>query len=144
MAHEIILVSELSLAGIRDTLRIKNAIASLGGAAGLTMVTSRVSATHSGQVDQTSFEKGAQIKVNYTIPEDPKSVATSANTGKALGAVAPDAPITKALLNLAAKLSGKDAGSAGKGGWWNWIWGSPSPAKTKDGKSDTSAAKEKS
>ena len=97
MAHEIVLVSELSLAGIRDTLRIKNAISALGSTAGLTLVASRVNTAHPSQVDQAAFEKGAQIKIDFTIPEDTKSVTVAANTGKALGAVAADAPVTKAL-----------------------------------------------
>src|SRR6202042_2740786 len=67
-AHEIVLIAELSLAGIRDTLRIKNAISALGNTAGLTLVISRASATHPSQVDAASFEKGAQTKIDISIP----------------------------------------------------------------------------
>jgi pilus assembly protein CpaE len=147
MAHEIVLVSELSLAGIRDTLRVKNALSSLGGSAILTVVTSRVGATHPGQIDQAVFEKGAQVKVNFSIPEDAKSVTLAANTGKALGAVAPDAHITKALLGLANKVGGKTAGTAAtKGGLWRRFWGPSAKIRGNAGapKSDTRAAKEKS
>ncbi|HEU0117747.1 MAG TPA: AAA family ATPase [Alphaproteobacteria bacterium] len=105
-ANEIVLVTELSLAGIRDTLRIKTALGTLGCTATLTVVASRTGATKAGQVDATAFEKGAQIKIDLTIPEDQKTVATAANSGKALGAVAKQAPVTKALLTLAEKLGG--------------------------------------
>jgi len=111
-AHDIVLVSELSLAGIRDTLRIKNALTSLGSTARLTVVSSRVSQLQPGQVDQAAFEKGTQIKIDFTIPEDTKSVTVAANTGKALGAVLPDAPVTKALLPLVTRLSGKNLNAA--------------------------------
>ena len=116
-AHEIVLIAELSLAGIRDTLRIKNAISALGSTAGLTLVTARINASHPSQVDAASFEKGAQMKIDLSVPEDIKSVTLAANSGKALGAVASDTPITKSLTMLAAKLSGKDldAGKAKKG-----------------------------
>jgi pilus assembly protein CpaE len=115
-AHEIVLIAELSLAGIRDTLRIKNAISTLGNTAGLTLVASRVNPSHPSQVDAASFEKGAQMKIDLSVPEDIKSVTLAANSGKALGAVAGDVPITKSLTMLAAKLSGKDldAGKAKK------------------------------
>lgn len=105
-AHEIILVTELSLAGIRDTLRIKTALNSLSCTATLTVVASRTGPTRAGQVDPAAFEKGAQIKIDLTIPEDHKSVTLAANSGKALGSVARGAAITKALLTLAQKLSG--------------------------------------
>ncbi len=105
-AHDIVLVTELSLAGIRDSLRIKTALNTLGCAATLTVVASRTGPTRAGQVDMASFEKGAQIKINAVIPEDHKSVTTASNSGKALGEVARNAPVTKALLTLAQKLSG--------------------------------------
>lgn len=104
-ANEIILVTELSLAGIRDTLRIKTALATLSCAANLTFVASRTGPSRGGQVDVSAFEKGAQIKIDLTIPEDYKSVTLAANGGKALGSVARGAPVTKALLQLAQKLS---------------------------------------
>ena len=105
-AHEIVLVTELSLAGIRDTLRIKTALNNLSCTAVLTVVASRMGPTRTGHVDAASFEKGAQIKIDLVVPEDQKSVTIAANSGKALGAVAKGASVTKALLTLAEKLSG--------------------------------------
>jgi pilus assembly protein CpaE len=105
-AHEIVLVTELSLAGIRDTLRIRTAIVTLGCTANVSIVASRVSPSRTGQVDVTAFEKGAQIKIDAMLPEDQKIVAHAANSGKSLGEVAPQSPLTKALLALATKISG--------------------------------------
>lgn len=105
-AHEIVLVTELSLAGIRDTLRIKTALTSLSCTATLTVVASRTGPARGGQVEPNAFEKGAQIKIDLTIPEDLKSVTLAANGGKALGSVARNAPVTKAMMVLAQKLSG--------------------------------------
>jgi pilus assembly protein CpaE len=146
-AHEIVLVTELSLAGIRDTLRIKNALDAIGSTAHISLAVARTSTAHPGQVDQAAFEKGAQIKVDFTIPEDSKTVAQAANTGKALGAVAPEAAATKALLALATKLSGKTIeATESKKSLWGSILGSPSPAKPKKDKAakpDDGAAQEK-
>ena len=84
-ANHILIVTELSLAGIRDTLRVKTAVNNLGCSGTLTVVAARVNNAHSGQVDPVAFEKGAQIKINMTIPEDHKSITQAANSGKALG-----------------------------------------------------------
>jgi len=107
IAQHVVLVTELSLAGIRDTLRIKTALVALGCTGSITVVASRTGASQKGQVDAGAFEKGAQIKIDLTLPEDQKSVTAAANGGKALGEVAPHAPVTKALLVLAGKIAGK-------------------------------------
>jgi pilus assembly protein CpaE len=109
-AHEIVLVTELSLAGIRDTLRIKSSLQSLGSSANLTVVAARVGPSHEGQVDRAAFEKGAQIKIDIEVPEDHKAITDAANSGKALGSIARDAAVTKAIRALAQKVSGKTAG----------------------------------
>jgi len=116
-AHEIVLIAEMSLAGIRDTLRIKNALQSLGSAAHVTLMASRTNASQSGQVDRDAFEKGAQIKIDFIVPEDAKAVTEAANTGKTLGATAQESPVTKVLLAFASRLSGKTptAGAQKKG-----------------------------
>lgn len=108
-AHEIVLVTELSLAGIRDTLRIKTALNNLGCTAHLNIVASRTGTSHVGQVDAATFEKGTQVKIDLSVPDDPKSMMQAANSGKALGAVAAQAPATKALRSLAQKLGGPAA-----------------------------------
>jgi pilus assembly protein CpaE len=114
-AHEIVLITELSLAGIRDTLRIKTALNALGCTATLTVIAARVGA-HQGQINQAAFEKGAQIKIDLIVPEDNKVIGEASNTGKALGAVARSAPVTKSLFALAQKLSGKTAADKKSGG----------------------------
>lgn len=134
-AQEIILVTELSLAGIRDTLRIKTALANLSCTANITFVASRAGPTRAGQVEPSAFEKGAQIKIDLTIPEDHKSVTLAANGGKALGSIAPAAPVTKAMLALAQKLSGTNKPAATKisAGFLNKLLGEPKKKAPKKG-----------
>jgi pilus assembly protein CpaE len=107
-AHEIVLVTELTLAGIRDTLRFRNAVKSLECGGTITIVGSRTGAARAGQVDAAAFEKGAQIKIDVFVPEDAKSVMLAANGGKTIAALAKQAPMTKAMQSLAVKLSGAD------------------------------------
>jgi pilus assembly protein CpaE len=113
-AHEIIIVTELSLAGIRDTLRIKTALTNLGCSGTITYIASRVSSVREGQIDIVSFEKGAQVKIDLVFPEDMKTVAMAANSGKALGAVARQAATTKVLRTLTHRLTGKTENKAKK------------------------------
>ena len=129
----------MSLAGIRDTLRIKNAITSVGSTARITVASSRTSPLHPGQVDVAAFEKGTQIKIDFAIPEDSKAVAQAANSGKALGAVVAEAPITKALLAIASKLSNKSINVAGGKKGFFGLFG-PSPQKN-SGKPQADAKK---
>ena len=107
-AHEIVLVSDLSLAGIRDTLRFRNSIKNLECTANVTVVGSRTSPSKTGQVDAAAFEKGAQGKIDIFVPEDVKSVTLAANGGKAIADVAKQSVVTKALQALAVKLAGTD------------------------------------
>ncbi len=135
-AHEIVLVTELSLAGIRDTLRIKTALKNLDCTANVTVVVSRAGASRPGQLDQAAFEKGSQTKIDCIVSDDPKTVTGCANTGKALGAVAKAAPITKTMLALARKLSGQteaDAQTSKKtGSLWQKLSGSDKPSNKKN------------
>jgi pilus assembly protein CpaE len=131
-AHEIVLVTEMSLAGIRDTLRIKNALAALGATANLMLVATRVNSGRSGQIDAASFEKGAQMKIGHIVPEDFKAVAEASNVGKALSATAPHAAITKSLFDLTHKLSGTtlEPQKDQKTGLWDKLLGG-APTATK-------------
>jgi pilus assembly protein CpaE len=122
-ANDIVLVTELSLAGIRDTLRFRNALKSLECGGVVTLVGARMGAARAGQVDTAAFEKGAQVKIDILMPEDPKTVAEAANSGKAIGEIAKQAPVTKALHTLAVKLGGNDAKPSKKGGWMEKLTG---------------------
>jgi len=122
--NEITLVSDLTLAGIRDTLRIKSALSSLGCTARITVLASRANASGKGHIDASVFEKGIQGKIDATIPEDSDAMATASNSGKALGASSPKASITKTLRTLAVRLSDVPEGAAKKKSLWAHLIGS--------------------
>jgi pilus assembly protein CpaE len=103
-AHEIVIVSDLSLAGIRDSLRIKTALTSLGSSARMSIVASRTDASGRGQINADIFEKGVQAAIAVTIPEDAAGFAAASNSGKAMGHAAAKSPATKALRELAQHL----------------------------------------
>jgi len=105
-AHEIVLVTEMSLVGIRDTLRIRSTLKSLGITARITQVTTKVGAMRPPAVDEQTFVKGTQGKLDFIIPDDHKAMVASSNSGKMLDAIAPNSPVTLALHKLAEYLMG--------------------------------------
>lgn len=107
-AHEIVLVTEVSLVGIRDTLRIRTLLKGLGCSARITQVTTQISAERPAAVDEATFTKGCQSRIDFIVPDDHKNLSAASNAGKMLGELVPSAPITKSLLNLAVHLLGKD------------------------------------
>jgi len=118
-AQEIVLISDLTLAGIRDTLRIKSCLTSLGCNARMTIVASRTNAAGVGHVDRATFEKSVQAKIDVLIVEDPVSLAAASNSGKALGEAAPKALITKAMRDLARRLANIEESEIKKPSFWN-------------------------
>lgn len=104
-ADTVVLVSDQSLAGIRDINRIAQAMKSLSTKGEILKVVSRAGNDRAAQVSKADFERGLNDKISYLVPEDAKTLTICANAGKAIADVAPKAPITKALRELAAKVS---------------------------------------
>ncbi len=119
-AQEIALITEMSLAGIRDSLRIRTMLKGLGATGRITLVGTKVGPTRLAAVNEAAFAKGAQAKIDFLLPDDHKNVTAASNAGKMLPLVARDAPLTKALRDLAAHLvdgtedKGKTAKKPGK------------------------------
>lgn len=96
-ADQVILVSDFSLAGIRDTVRLMGSIKVLGGPSCHVVV----GGPRAPQVDRATFERGIQGKIAQLIPQDDKVVAAAANQGKAVAALSPQAASVKAMRELA-------------------------------------------
>jgi pilus assembly protein CpaE len=107
-AQEIVLISDLTLAGIRDTLRIKSALTALGCTARLTIVAARTNSSGEGHITRAVFEKGVQASVDIVLPQDDAVIAEASNNGKALGESAPRASLTKAIRELALRFINTD------------------------------------
>lgn len=121
-ADEIVLVTESNLAGIRDTLRVRTMLKSLSATARVTILTTRIGPQRPAAVDDATFAKGAQAKIDFVIPDDHKNVTAASNAGKTLAQIAPSAPVTKVLRQLAEHLLGKPtaapAAAKKKSGWF--------------------------
>ena len=105
-ADTVILVSDQSLAGIRDINRITQAMTTLQTKGRILKVVSRVGSDRAAQVSKADFERGLNEAVDYVVPEDSKTLTVCANAGKAIDEVAVKSPIAKVLQELAADVSG--------------------------------------
>jgi pilus assembly protein CpaE len=105
-AHAVVLVCDLSLAGLRDARRIRAYLKSIRPDLLPILVANRTGDSGFSALDKTTFEKNLEAKVDFEIAEDAKTAKQAANLGKACAAVAPQAEISKILTQLARMLVG--------------------------------------
>jgi pilus assembly protein CpaE len=103
-----LLVTDLSLAGLRDALRIMDLVKRIGSKASPIVVASQVGAPHRGEISQREFERGLGQNIDHVITYDPKAAVTMARHGKAMPAVARTSKAAEEILALAQRLSGRE------------------------------------
>lgn len=103
VASDVVLVTDFSLASLRDTMRLRELIRLSAPSAKLRIVGSRV-ASSKGHLADRDFEGALKTKFDAVIPFDPSAVSKSANIGKPLPQVAKNARITSAFKKLVADL----------------------------------------
>lgn len=96
-ADTIVLVSEMTLAAIRDTVRLTTHIREIAPDADLIIVANKVGPGDRGEVAKPEFERGIRMNVDHMIPWDQKTVAEAANAGKPLATAGPASNINKAM-----------------------------------------------
>jgi pilus assembly protein CpaE len=106
-----LLVSNGSLAGMRDTQRLNALLKTSVPEVSVSVCLNRAGAGKGGEVSRSAFEKGAEVTVDVRIPEDVKAFATSAATGKPVLKAASRSRSAAALRSLAARLAGARARS---------------------------------
>ena len=104
-ASQILIISDLSLAGMRDTLRIANFCRMSAPNARLLFAINRPS-EHRHGLPTSEFERGIEDQINYTFPEDSAKAAAAAAAGKPIAEVASDSKLTGTIRNLCHDLLG--------------------------------------
>ena len=115
-ASAVLLITEQSLLGIRDTLRIKMALKSIDPTLPLLTVAARLAKDRAAHIDAATFEKNSQGKIDFTIPEDWKAALEAANAGNPLAAMTPNSAVVKAYRAIMDNLLGKKAEDKKSGG----------------------------
>lgn len=104
VANDVVIVSDLSMAGLRDTLRfVERASVAVPGAA-LSVVINRDGSGGKGQLTQAEFEKALGRDVLVCIPEDGSAIQAAVNAGKPLPVAAEKSKLVAALRQFSRKL----------------------------------------
>ncbi len=113
--ENVIVVTDMSIAGVRDVTRINNMIKEVAPTSSISVVCNRVG--QKPPMSKAEFERGAEVKVSQSIPEDIKSATAAMNAGKPLAQVAQRSKMTDELRKLSTKVTGEGA-AAGKDSVW--------------------------
>lgn len=107
-AERIVLVTDLSLAGMRDIMRLSGLAKNCAPEATVTVVANRVNGDRDS-LKKAEFERGFEGRIEYLIPDDRKSVAAALNAGKPLPQVAGRSKLVAILRKLSRAASGGGA-----------------------------------
>ena len=83
-ATNLVLVTDLSLAGMRDALRHINQMPATNAACQLTIVANRTGEHRESEITRKEFETAIGRPVDFILPFDPRSVADATNVGKSV------------------------------------------------------------
>ncbi|MGE0252101.1 MAG: AAA family ATPase [Dongiaceae bacterium] len=117
-ADYIILVSDLTLVGIRDTARLLSRIKALNAKAKTFMVVNRSSPGN--PLSAQDFERGVEHKIDITIEEDGKTLTQAMNSGRPLAAMGGSGKTLISLNNIIDLLLG-NKNPPKKQPWWSFV-----------------------
>jgi pilus assembly protein CpaE len=107
----IAVVSDMSLLGVRDTLRLSGFAKRAYTDGNVITVINRVGGDRKGEVPKGDFEKGIEGKIDVMVPEDKKTLAIASHAGKAIATVAKRSKVASAMRDIAkAALPPEDGG----------------------------------
>ena len=97
---KIIVVTDLSLSGLRDTMRLITGIEEVAPDRPVFVVANRTGGKHQA-MSAKEFQKALGHKVDFILPDDVKSFTTAANSGKPVVQAHSKSQISRALRKLA-------------------------------------------
>ncbi len=117
VADHVVVVSELSLAGVRDCLRIKTMLKDSDANARPIYVASELSGHKRAPVSPTDFKDTVGERLAVVLPLDEKALVQASAANKPVAEVAKASPFVKALRTLASELAGKKVATAQQPIW---------------------------
>lgn len=119
-ATDIIVVSDLSLAATRDTIRLFAHLKLAAQNAKIHLVINRAADANSNEVDPRDFAASVEHEIDITIPDDRKTMVDAARKGKPLIEVAASSKPGQAIDLLMTRLTNTTAETeTAKGGFWS-------------------------
>ena len=115
--HVVVVVTEFTLAGTRDTIRILSWLKANAPQAKILLVANKTSAAQ--EVSRKDFEHSVECKVDVLLPFDPKSATQAAKLGQPLAKASRSPKLSQPLvqlLNLCIEQAGSERGSEQESG----------------------------
>ena len=139
---EIVLVSDLSLAAVRDTIRVLGYLRDIAPKVNVTLVANKVAPVT--EVSQKDFEHAIERGVDLAVPLDAKTAMMAAKSAKMLGQISKASKSVASLHQLALRLTGMEDKAAPKSFWAKLTepkTGQPKAKAKNKGKSDSKGKK---
>ena len=105
-ATDILLVTELTLPGLRDAMRILSSIEEVAAGKPVTVIANRAGSLQQA-MSPKDFQKALGHKVEFLIPQDEKAFKQSANNGKPVVQIDTRSKASKTMQSIATKISGE-------------------------------------
>ncbi len=103
-ATNLFLVSDLSLAGMRDAMRIVQLLQATNASCSITLLVNRVGQYRSGEIPRAEFERGVGRPIDVLLPFDARHVFNQVNAGRPVAGSA--GPLGAKLVEIADRLCG--------------------------------------
>jgi pilus assembly protein CpaE len=107
---DILLITDLSLPGVRDAMRLQQLAQEVAGTAQLHVATSGAIDSRRSAVKVADIERTLKRKVDCQIPADPAAALAAVNFGKPIPEAAPSSSIVKTLRPFIAQLDSPGGG----------------------------------
>ena len=118
-ATNVLLVTELTLPGLRDSMRILSSIEEIASGTPVTVIANRAGGAQQAMPPK-DFQKALGHKVDFLIPQDEKAFKQGANNGKPLVQTDARGKASKAIRAIAAKLGKNSQPAAEKKDKKSW------------------------
>lgn len=115
-ASHLVVVSDLTLFGLRDTMRMLTAARTVVENDRLSIVVNRVGAEKAAEVDRKNFEKTVDHKINVEVPDDRKAAVEAVRAGKPVVETAGKSKMAAAIRGeICARINPQAEPEQGKG-----------------------------
>ena len=111
-----VLVTELTLAAARDTIRILSWIKTNAPHLSVMVVANRVHPGQQLEISRKDFESSIERKIDFIVPFDQKLAAQAAKLGKSLAEVGKGSKTAAPIMQLAARLCPANDAAGGEAG----------------------------
>jgi len=100
------IATDFSLAGMRDTVRLRSLVRTVAPRAKLSVNVNRTRPEDGSDVPRGAFEEAIEMSVDAIVPYDRKAIALANRSGKPVPAVMTNSPIAKVCRKISKTLSG--------------------------------------